>query len=110
MHAKQRLYLTANRDRLVGDGHPDAAFLYATPGDEIPASAADRFGLVDGELKPRAAKPDAPPAGDAGGPARAVKPKVTTKPKAVSENKETPPDADKGGGTQPPDLNAGPTA
>ncbi|MBZ0164572.1 MAG: hypothetical protein K8H74_17900 [Notoacmeibacter sp.] len=48
MKAQERLWLTADRKRLVPDGHSDAAFLYAAPGDEIPASAAEMFGLVDG--------------------------------------------------------------
>ena len=50
MLAKERLYLTANRKSLVAEGHEKAATLYATPGVEIPQSAADKFGLVDGEL------------------------------------------------------------
>lgn len=51
MHARERLYLTADKDRLVGEGDTKAAFLYATKGDEIPDSAAAKFGLVDGLLK-----------------------------------------------------------
>lgn len=51
MHARERLYLNASRDALVRAGDPKAAFLYANVGDEIPQSAADRFGLVDGKLK-----------------------------------------------------------
>lgn len=50
IHAKERLYLTAGRDRLVREGHKEAAFLYAAKGDEIPDSAAARFGLKDGRL------------------------------------------------------------
>lgn len=51
MIAKQRLYLNAAKSALVAAGHPDAAQLYCTPGDQIPDSAAERFGLVDGELQ-----------------------------------------------------------
>lgn len=51
--ARERLYLTADRANLVREGDPKAAFLYAAKGDEIPASAADRFGLVDGRLRSR---------------------------------------------------------
>ena len=51
MKCTQRLYLTADRKRVVGDGDKKAATLYAVPGDEIPQSAADAFGLVDGHLK-----------------------------------------------------------
>lgn len=51
MYAKQRLYLTADRSKLVAEGDKRAAFLYCTLGDEIPQSAADKFGLVDGALQ-----------------------------------------------------------
>ena len=49
--AQQRLYLNADKTGLVPHGHKDVAFLYAGVGDEIPDSAAKRFGLVDGKLK-----------------------------------------------------------
>ena len=48
--ARMRLWLTAERDALVPDGHQDAAFLYVAIGDEIPDDAAERFGLLDGLL------------------------------------------------------------
>ncbi len=50
-HARERLYFTADRSRLVRAGDPKAAFLYAALGDEIPDSAAQKFGLVNGRLK-----------------------------------------------------------
>lgn len=50
MRAKTRLYLTADRAALVREGDPRAASLYAAIGDEIPDSAAARFGLVDGMI------------------------------------------------------------
>lgn len=50
MKANERLYLTPDRKKLVRAGHKDAAFLYASPGDNIPGSAAERFGLKDGKL------------------------------------------------------------
>jgi len=50
MKCTQRLYLTADRKRVVPQGHKAAATLYASPGDEIPNSAAEMFGLVDGAL------------------------------------------------------------
>ena len=58
MLAAERLWLTAGRDRLVREGHKDAATLYAAVGDEIPDSAAAMFGLADGRLgaAPLAAK------------------------------------------------------
>lgn len=51
MKCTQRLYLTADRKKVVEAGHKKAATLYAVPGDEIPQEAHDRFGLVDGHLK-----------------------------------------------------------
>src|SRR3546814_17952936 len=50
MIAQERLYLTRDRKTLVGDGDKRAAELYATPGTEIPESAAKLFGLTDGRL------------------------------------------------------------
>ena len=41
MQTRQRLYLTADRKKLVPAGHKLAATLYAVPGDEIPQSAAE---------------------------------------------------------------------
>lgn len=46
--AVERLWLTESRDRVVPDGHPDAAFLFCSPGDEIPVSTAAAVGLVEG--------------------------------------------------------------
>lgn len=60
MRAQERLYLTAEKDHVVRFGDPLAAFLYAAVGDEIPDSAAEKFGLVDGRLKPKAAKSTKP--------------------------------------------------
>lgn len=51
MQCTQRLYLTEDKQKLVGEGDKKAAFLYAVPGDEIPDSAVEKFGLVDGHLK-----------------------------------------------------------
>lgn len=50
MIAKERLYLTADKKRVVAARDKNAAFLYAAIGDEIPDSAAKQFGLVDGGL------------------------------------------------------------
>ena len=43
--ADRRLWLTADRSRVVEDGDPAAAFLLAAPGAEIPADDARRLGL-----------------------------------------------------------------
>ena len=50
MEAKERLFITSDKKRLVKEGDPKGAFLYAAPGDEIPQSAAEMFGLIDGKL------------------------------------------------------------
>ena len=50
MQAKERLFLTADGTRLVAEGDPAGAVLYAAPGDEIPDSAVEKFGLVDGTI------------------------------------------------------------
>lgn len=42
----ERLYLNADKTKVVKEGSPDAAFLYATPGKEIPAEEAERYGLT----------------------------------------------------------------
>jgi hypothetical protein len=69
----ERLYQTADKAELVREGDERAAFLFASPGDEIPASAAEVYGIEDGKLAAKAAK----------------KPKVApeTKPAAAAETK-----------------------
>lgn len=47
--ADRRLYLTANRQRVVEEGDPDAAFLYAAPGHKIPAEMVEKHGLENTE-------------------------------------------------------------
>ena len=63
MFAKQRLYFNQDKTALVAEDDPTAASLYAGVGDEIPTSAAELFGLVDGELSATgdasASEPDA---------------------------------------------------
>lgn len=39
----RRLWLTADRSRLVEDGDPEAAFLWAAPGDEVDAVELERL-------------------------------------------------------------------
>lgn len=56
MEAKERLYLTEDREKLVKEGDSKGAFLYAAPGDEIPDDVAGRFGLVDGVLPEKGKK------------------------------------------------------
>ena len=52
---KERLYLTAAGE-VVTEGDPQAAELYATPGQAISRAEAERLGLVKAEAK-AAAKP-----------------------------------------------------
>lgn len=54
MHAQERIYLTADKTMAVAAGDKRAAFLYAAIGDEIPQSAADVLGIVDGKVKAKA--------------------------------------------------------
>lgn len=48
--ARQRLCLTADKTALVDAADVRAAFLFATPGDEILPEVAEQFGLIDGAL------------------------------------------------------------
>ncbi len=50
--ADRRLYLTADRLRLVEEGNPESAFLFVAPGQSISAADAARFGLIaeDGKV------------------------------------------------------------
>ena len=45
----QKLWQTADKDRLVVDGDPAAAFLFCIPGREIPIADALRYGLARAE-------------------------------------------------------------
>lgn len=54
--ARERMYLTKDKTRLVPQNHKLAGTLYAAKGDEIPDSAAQRFGVKDGLMKGSAAK------------------------------------------------------
>lgn len=44
---QQKLWLTADKSRLVPDGHPDAAFLFCMPGRPILRSEAAKWGLLE---------------------------------------------------------------
>lgn len=123
MRAKERLYLTADKEALVRAGDDAAAFLYVNIGDEIPDSAAEMFGLVDGALPgfvepsdtpvidaasaavvktpapektPAPAKPVKPAAKTAKAP-KAAKTPAPTKEAPATPNKEAAPGDDKTG-------------
>lgn len=93
--AAQRLYLTADKSALVGEGDERAAFLYASPGDEIPPEAAEKFGLVDGALPgfDAAAEAEAAAKAQAEADAKAQAEKEAAKP----ADKAAPAPANKGG-------------
>lgn len=44
--ADRKLWLTADRDRVVEDGDPEARFLLAAPGRAVPEEQAVRLGLL----------------------------------------------------------------
>jgi hypothetical protein len=43
--AERRLFLTADQERVVEEGDPAAAFLFAAPGDDISDEDAEKYGL-----------------------------------------------------------------
>jgi hypothetical protein len=57
---KERLWLTADRSRLVKEGDAEAAFLYCIPGHTVSDIEAWRYGIVEGCL-PREIEVAPPP-------------------------------------------------
>lgn len=55
----ERLCKTEDGERLVPENHPEARWLYAIPGQQIPMAEAERFGLTTAVVVD-----DAPPADD----------------------------------------------
>lgn len=49
--AQERLYLTADKSRVVGEGDKEAAFLFAAVGQPILIGDAERYGLIAKETK-----------------------------------------------------------
>ena len=45
VEVNERLFLTADREKVVPEGDPEAAFLFATPGDEVSEEDAKRYGI-----------------------------------------------------------------
>jgi hypothetical protein len=58
MIAKSRLFLTADRSRVVEEGNPDAAYLLVGAGCELPDAIARQYGLLYGEEKAIEAPPE----------------------------------------------------
>lgn len=111
--ARQRLFLNADKTKLVAEGDTEGAFLYVAPGDEIPEDAHDLFGLEDGALPgfvqdagdieekvPSIAPPPGPKEKAAQRQAKALakadKGAATTKEAGAGQNKEAKPGDDKG--------------
>lgn len=69
--ADRRLWLTADKARVVEDGDPAAAFLLASPGTEIPAGEVERLKLSakDGKV----VLPGGEPAGEEKPPVKKAK-------------------------------------
>ena len=57
VEVREKLWLTADKDRAVPDGHPDAAFLLVPAGGQIERFEAERLGLLD-EVKDAEATAD----------------------------------------------------
>lgn len=54
MHVlSERLYLNADRTKVVSEESGDAAFLLGGPGDEIPEDQAEELGLLKKKAKPK---------------------------------------------------------
>lgn len=45
MKLDRKLWLTADKSKVVEDGSPDAAFLLGTEGTEVPDAEAERLGV-----------------------------------------------------------------
>jgi hypothetical protein len=43
----ERLWYTADKERVVQEGDVDAASLFCVPGDEVPKAEAQRLGLLE---------------------------------------------------------------
>lgn len=56
MQADRKLWLTADRERVVEDGDPDAAFLLAAEGDELDDEDVERYGLNRSQKKAASAE------------------------------------------------------
>lgn len=74
--ADRRLYLTADRSRVVEAGNPEARFLLVATGKSIPFDQAEALGLIPKPSKP---KPEPEPV---------VEPRPDLKEKAQPEDKE----------------------
>jgi hypothetical protein len=85
----RKLWLTADRERVVEDGDPEAAFLLASAGKTLDAETVERYGLDPKAGKGKGAKDAAP---DAQAEAKAVAEppanKAVKAPQATKADKE----------------------
>lgn len=51
MELDRKLWLTADRDKVVEDGDPEAAFLLGAEGATVPDDEAERLGLTGSKQK-----------------------------------------------------------
>jgi hypothetical protein len=56
MKAKERLYVTADRSKVVKEGDPNAAFLLVGKGQEIHPKLAETYGLKESAPKKKKAE------------------------------------------------------
>lgn len=56
----RKVWLTADKERVVDDGDPQAAILYATPGMQVPRREAERYGLLSRGTSRTAGTADTP--------------------------------------------------
>lgn len=60
----RRVYVTADRSRVVPETNPDAAYLLVAEGGTLPMDEAERYGLTgssDPPAEPEKPEPPAPP-------------------------------------------------
>jgi hypothetical protein len=89
--ARERLYLTRDKTRLVPADDPDAWTLFCTPGSLVPREQAARFGLLEPvEPASREAAGDGQEQDQKQRPAQAKPRTARTKPRDVSTTKKTP--------------------
>lgn len=58
--APAKLWLTADRERVVEDGSPEAAHLFLAEGHQIPEEMAKQYGLVKAKAAPKDKAADKP--------------------------------------------------
>lgn len=88
-----RLYVTADGERLVGEGNADAAFLFCAPGQEVAKADFERYTLDDSldasaEEITRGEDDDAPPTeGEVPDPEAEAEPEADEQPESDADEK-----------------------